>query len=134
VATGDAVRLRLHFECARRQVLTPVVMTSTPEGLRVLAFGTQASAGQQLECEAGPHRVDVLVPNLPLSAGMHVLGASLRLQGYGLAHEVEYAGEFEVSPRDVYGSGRPPMVRGSLIALPHSWDVPADDAGMHVIE
>jgi len=134
VATGDAVRLRLHFECAQKSVVTPRVGISTPSGTCVLLFAMRASADSQVECEPGRHHVDVVVPKLPLSTGIHVLGAALRMQGEGFVHEALYAGEFKVSPRDVYGTGWPPTVRGSLVMLPHSWDVPADDSGIRAIE
>ena len=133
VCTGDCVRLRVHFECAGRVTVTPLVTVSTPEGARLLGFGLRAGAGRQLDCEAGTHRVDVVVPGLPLSAGRHVLGAALRVQGEGLVHEAAHAGEGEVSPRDIYGSGDPPSVRWSPIALPHSWEVPAGESGLREI-
>ncbi len=134
IATADDLRVRIHFRCVRAGRYSIAMHIGTLDGVTVAAFGTERTAGFHLRCAAGDHFVDLDIPSLPLTAGNYTVGAAIGVPRRAWLHRVENAGEMEVGPADVFGTGRPPAAEHCLVALEHTWRPPEDDDGLQRID
>jgi lipopolysaccharide transport system ATP-binding protein len=123
VQTWDAVRLRVHFECERPLKLGGgvYVIIQTLTGVTLGFFATNPDRGVSLEFKQGHNEVDLVIPQLMLSAGKYLISASLGI------HPVEWLvrseeAVFEVEPRDIFNSGFAPHTQRHYLAQDYRWE------------
>ena len=87
----------------------------------------------QVRCGRGDHSAEVRIASLPFAAGRYAVGAGVWMLGHHRVHLVEHGGEFDVLPADVYGSGRPPRSKRTLVVTDHTWNVADGDPGLEIV-
>lgn len=130
VETGGPLRVRMHFRCAQAGRYALTLHLRTPDGVPLMAFGTESTDGFHLDCAPGEHWADVVVPRLPLAAGTYVVGAGISIPRVRWLHRVERAGTLEVASADVFGAGRAVTSKLCLVVAEHDWELPDGDEGV----
>jgi hypothetical protein len=131
--TGGYFRARVHFRCLEAGPFSLLLRVLTPDGVRLIAYPMEAVDGCHVRCGPGDHHCDLIIPQFPVAAGTYVLSAGVSRPRGSLLHLVDSVGDVEVAERDICGSGRPVRSSRCLLALPHSWAAPADDAGVEEV-
>jgi lipopolysaccharide transport system ATP-binding protein len=127
VHSGDALRVRLHYECYRD-------VPRLNFGFRILTnFGvllTDAntwSTGQAIPlAPKGRGCIDLEIDFLNLMPGTYTLGiwaSSSGAEGHDL---IDNVGKLEVEPSDIYGTGRGIEARFGVILFKFRWLIPED--------
>jgi len=132
-ATGQPLRVRIRFRCERAGRYSLYVGIQAIDGAPLIGYGMEHADGRQLWCEPGDHSVELVLPGLPLSAGLYRLGAGISIPLQRWLHRDLRLGTLSVAPRDVLGSGRPLTAEHSILALPHEWIVPEGEQGIDQI-
>jgi len=91
-------------------------------GTEILRLSTQPISGFELGPLARRGAVDLIVPNLPFSAGRIVMDLGLTRPGYEFVALASAVASFSVNPHDVYGSGVSIDQGKGLIVTDHHWN------------
>jgi len=128
--TGGYFRARIHFRCERAGRFSAALVIQTPDGVPLILCDAERTGGFGLGCGPGQYSVDTIIPELPLAAGRYIIGARLAIPRVRPLHRADRAGEFCVSPADVYRTGRPLTSDVCLITVSHSWEVAQGQTGL----
>ncbi len=122
VHTWDSFILRVHF-IAPYTVRTGsvVIWFHTAYGRPLAMMSTQPDSNVEVCLEEGEGFVECRIERLPFAAGDYSIGAGLAVPKREWLFRDEHLARFEVHPRDVFGSGRAPRTKRSLLALDHQW-------------
>jgi lipopolysaccharide transport system ATP-binding protein len=121
VHSGDALRVRLHFDCQRD-------VPNLQFGLRIfsnlgllISEATTRATGHEIAMAAkGPGAIDLEVDFLNLMPGTYFV--TVWVASFLEPHDVvENVAKLEVEPSDFYGTGRGIEARYGLIFLPYRW-------------
>jgi len=130
VCTHDRVCFRIHYRSRRRIADASVELRfSSSRAGTILLLSTKPDAGVEMQIEQGEHQCECEIAKLPLCAGQYTLGAALAIPGYKYLWRDDNLALLRVQPRDVYGSGWPPVSPRSGIAVEHEWRVCHEDPG-----
>lgn len=134
IQTGRPLRARVHFRCEEAGRYSVRLSIQTLDGTNLLAYSMNRAAGIQLRCQKGDHYADLVVPELPLSAGHYVIGAAISIPNARWLHKLDRIGGVEVTEWDFLETGRPMTSDVCLVVAKHRWVVPGNDEGIQVIE
>jgi lipopolysaccharide transport system ATP-binding protein len=124
IATWDAVRFRVFYECPRTIRLggAVVVIISTIGGASLTLCATEPDTTYKVELKEGAGEIDLVFPRFMLSAGKYLISAALAITGAEwLVRSQEVV--FEVEARDIFQSGFPPRAPRSMVAQDHRWEI-----------
>ena len=126
--TWDFVKFRIFFYSPNRIKPGSVELyISTLEGSRLTLCSTSPDSAYPMSIEPGVNFVDCNFPQLMLSAGSFVIGASLAIPNVEWLDNQPCAATFEVYARDTFKSGLAPMSTRYPVAFDHFWDIPKPD-------
>jgi lipopolysaccharide transport system ATP-binding protein len=125
VHTWDAVRLRIHFECERPMKIGGgvCVIITTLTGLTLSLMATTPDQTVPTPFEVGHNQIDLILPQLQLSAGKYLISAHLAITNAEWLVRSEDR-VFEVEPRDIFDSGMAPRNQRHYVAWDYRWDKP----------
>jgi lipopolysaccharide transport system ATP-binding protein len=121
--SGQQVVFRLHYRTEPGKVIRNCRVSITVHKAEALYFllSTDLVDKTQIDLE-GEGTIDLLVPELPLTAGAYDLTTFIQ-SGPDIQDWVDRAAEMSVVDGDFYGTGRnyPPDWRGATVLVHHSW-------------
>ncbi|MEM1177064.1 MAG: ABC transporter ATP-binding protein [Acidobacteriota bacterium] len=125
VPMGDSVTLSIHFD-AGRPLHQPyaTVGLSDEEGNRLLSISPRLSGDKTPE-EAERGVFHCRLEHLPLNHGTYFLTVQLQ-EGHKRVDRIDRACSFQVTPRDVHGSGTVLSSRKGFLCWPSLWTFEAD--------
>ena len=121
-----AFRLRLHADDPLEN-LTLALGIHDSLGRRVVTAHTQHQYGRPINC-SGPLDVDCVLPDLRLAPAQYDVDVMVSSGSQSLAR-VESAFRFEVTPRDVYGTGTLPKSKNAAVHPDIEWSVSVPSLG-----
>lgn len=122
--TWDSVIFRISYSSHIRVPRASVVLEiKGSDGENILLLSTQPDSTLQMDILPGMHSVECEIRDLPLAAGEYHIGGGLAIPNAEWLWRSEDMGRLQVSPKDVYNSGTPPIRPRSLVAVKHSWRV-----------
>ena len=125
--TMDPATFRIHYTAPRQVSRAAVVFSlSSVDGSRLLLLSTQPDGPMELNFSCGSGVVDLSFPEMPLAAGVFIIGAGLAIPNVEWLCWTPELCQLNVLPRDVYASGLAPSSSRCLLALTHKWELPHD--------
>lgn len=123
VYTWDALRLRVHFVSPRpiKAGACVVVIFQTLTGVTLNFFATQPDQTTKVEFHQGDNSIDLIIPQILLSAGKYLVSASLAIPNAEWLVRTEEV-VFEVDARDIFGSGMAPRQQRHYLAQDYRWE------------
>jgi homopolymeric O-antigen transport system ATP-binding protein len=107
VRSGDALRVRLHYDCHRDiQHLYFGFRICTNLGVLLTDANTWSTRQTILLAPKGPGYIDLQIDFLHLMPGTYTVGTWAASIGAELHDLIDNAGNLDVEPADVYGTGR----------------------------
>jgi lipopolysaccharide transport system ATP-binding protein len=123
--TWDFVKFRIFYFSPNRIKRGSVELyISTLERSLLTLCSTSPDSSHPMSIESGVNFVDCNFPQLMLSAGFFVIGASLAIPNVEWLDNQPQAATFEVYPRDTFKSGLAPAATRYPVALDHFWHIP----------
>jgi hypothetical protein len=124
VYTWDPLKFRIHYFARRRVKAGSLELRiSDRYGTTLILLSTQPDSTVPVEIRTGYHFADCELEQLPLSAGVYIVGAGLAIPNKEWLYREDALGVLTVQARDVYQSGLAPQSARSLLAVPHRWRV-----------
>jgi hypothetical protein len=110
-------------------VRNPGIMISlrSLEGVNLLNFNTQPISGLDTGICFGKVLFTLLINELPLSGGSYLLMVGVKYIPFDPIISLTEVGQFEVSPKDYYSSGRLLDNRAGFIVAKHSWSIEKEE-------
>jgi lipopolysaccharide transport system ATP-binding protein len=122
IRMGDPLEFTLEYDCGHRPVdLKLGITVEDQRGVQVVSFTPTCQAPGLLRNSRSAGAAQCAVPEITLVEGRYVVHVFCD-DGRG-AESVEAAGEFEVLPADVFGTGRGPEPRHGVVYMPCQWSL-----------
>lgn len=125
--TGDPLAISIHYS-ALRQCQSPAFYIKIKDswGYEVIRLSTMPISGFVIEKLHPSGYVRLTIESLPLVAGTYSMDVGFVREGIEWIVQLEDLVKFEVSEKDVYGSGLIMDRKRGLIIVPHDWEHNAD--------
>src|SRR5262249_36495944 len=122
VLAGKSMSIRLHCTAQDDGAETDTVALScwSAEGIKVFHVDNEMP-GHPLKRHGRQQAFTCHLPNVRLAPGAYTLNAMLLSEGEILDH-IYSAVAFDVTPSDVYGTGRPTPAVGGLVFVENGWE------------
>jgi lipopolysaccharide transport system ATP-binding protein len=122
IRMGDALEFTLEYDCGHRPVdLRLGITLEDHRGVQVVSFSPTCQAPGLLRNSPSAGSARCAVPGVPLVEGRYVVHVFYD-DGRG-SESVEAAGEVEILPTDVFGTGRVPEPRHGVVYMPCQWSL-----------
>ena len=124
LSTGDGFILRMEYEVDEGTILPTVAFVikfKDQMGVELFRLSNTPISGFHISNVSGRGAVDLVIPVLPLVAGVYYMDISVARPSMGVYKEYPLLVSLSVARRDVYGSGLQIDRARGIITLVHKW-------------
>jgi lipopolysaccharide transport system ATP-binding protein len=122
IFTGDNIAIRIFYK-ANKEFLSPAFVVSIFSNLgdELIRLSTMPISGYHIDHLGRKGYIDLLIRSLPLTAGNYYMNIGFVREGIEWILRQNEAVFFNVTPKDVYGSGLALDRSRGMIVVEHEW-------------